>query len=137
MKILPTIAEGTAIAAPVRTREVLAAIRRSGGAAVPVTEEEIVEAMVALARSGLYVEPTSASAAAALSGLIRRGVIGPEETTVVVLTGSGLKGCAAHRRADGCPADKGLNRAIFGKHAGADACLTDRGVPSPCSRGEG
>ena len=75
----------------VRTREVLAAIRRSGGAAVPVTEEEIVEAMVALARSGLYVEPTSASAAAALSGLIRRGVIGPEETTVVVLTGSGLK----------------------------------------------
>jgi threonine synthase len=56
-----------------------------------VSEEEIVEAMVDLARSGLYVEPTSASPAAALSGLIRRGVIGPEDATVVVLTGAGLK----------------------------------------------
>ena len=91
VKTLPTIAEGTAIAKPVRAREVLAAIRRSGGAAVSVTEEEIVEAMNDLARSGLYVEPTSASAAAALSGLLRRGVIRPEETTVVVLTGAGLK----------------------------------------------
>jgi threonine synthase len=44
-----------------------------------------------LAKSGLYVEPTGASAAAALSGLLRRGVIRPEETTVVVLTGAGLK----------------------------------------------
>jgi threonine synthase len=87
----PTIAEGTAIVKPVRTREVLGAIRRSGGAAVQVSEEEIVEAMNDLARSGLYVEPTSASAAAAVSGLIRGGVIRPEETTVVVLTGSGLK----------------------------------------------
>ena len=87
----PTIAEGTAIAKPVRTRDVLAAIRRSGGAAVPVSEEEIVEAMYDLARSGLYVEPTSASAAAALSRLIRGGVIRPEEATVVALTGSGLK----------------------------------------------
>jgi threonine synthase len=91
VKTFPTIAEGTAIAKPVRTREVLAAIRRSRGAAVSVTEEEIVEAMNDLARTGLYVEPTSASAAAALSGLVRQGVIRPEETTVVILTGAGLK----------------------------------------------
>jgi threonine synthase len=91
VKTLPTIAEGTAIARPVRTREVLAAIRRSGGAAVSVTEQEIVEAINDLARSGLYVEPTSASAAAALTGLVRQGVIRPEELTVVVLTGAGLK----------------------------------------------
>ena len=91
VETLPTIAEGTAIAKPVRTREVLAAIRRSGGAAVSVTEEEIVEAMNDLARSGLYVEPTCASGAAALSGLLRRGMIRPEEMTVVVLTGTGLK----------------------------------------------
>ena len=90
IEALPTIAEGTAIAKPVRTREVLAAIRRFG-AAVSVAEEEIVEAMNDLATSGLYVEPTSASAAAALGGLLRRGVIRPDETTVVVLTGAGLK----------------------------------------------
>jgi len=45
----------------------------------------------ALARGGLYVEPTSAAAAAGLSQLIRSGAIGREETTVMVLTGSGLK----------------------------------------------
>ena len=40
----PTIAEGTAIAQPIRDPEVLAAMRRSGGATVAVTEEEIVAA---------------------------------------------------------------------------------------------
>jgi len=87
----PTIAEGTSIAKPVRTRDVLAAIRRSGGATVAVTDDEIVAAMWALARGGIYAEPTSASAAAALSKLWRDGVIAPDETTVVVLTGTGLK----------------------------------------------
>lgn len=87
----PTIAEGAAIAKPVRAREVLAAIRRSGGAAVAVSEAEIVGATLQLARSGLYAEPTSAIAAAGLSALVREGAIGDEETNVVVLTGSGLK----------------------------------------------
>ena len=73
----PTIAEGTSIAKPVRTRDVLAAIRRSGGATVTVTDDEIVAAMWELARGGIYAEPTSASAAAALSNLRRDGVIAP------------------------------------------------------------
>jgi threonine synthase len=87
----PTIAEGAAIAKPVRGREALAAIRRSGGAALAVSEAEIVGAALQLARSGLYAEPTSAIAAAGLSALVRQGAIGNEETNVVVLTGSGLK----------------------------------------------
>jgi len=40
---------------------------------------------------GLYVEPTSASGAAALSKLLDAGVIRSAETTVIILTGSGLK----------------------------------------------
>jgi threonine synthase len=87
----PTIAEGTAIAKPVRTRDALAAIRRSGGGTAVVTEDEIKTAMFQLSKTGLYAEPTSASAVAALSNLLLRGVIRPEETTVVVLTGTGLK----------------------------------------------
>jgi len=87
----PTIAEGTSIARPIRPREVLAAVRRSGGATVAVSEAAIIAAMTDLARTGLYAEPTSAIAAAALSGLWRDGTIAPEETTVVVLTGTGLK----------------------------------------------
>lgn len=87
----PTIAEGAAIAKPVRTREVLAALGRSGGGTVAVTEDEIVGALMKLATSGLYAEPTSAIAAAALSKLLAEGRIQPAETSVVVLTGSGLK----------------------------------------------
>jgi threonine synthase len=87
----PTLAEGASIAQPVRGREVLAALRRSGGGTVAVSEAAIEAALMELARSGLYVEPTCAMAAAALTDLTARGAIRPDETTVVVLTGTGIK----------------------------------------------
>ncbi|MEO7728276.1 MAG: threonine synthase [Burkholderiales bacterium] len=89
--ISATIAEGIASSKPTRVRDVLRAIRNSGGSLLAVTEEEIVSALGALARQGLYVEPTSASAAAGLRQLFRDNAIAPEQTTVLVLTGSGLK----------------------------------------------
>jgi threonine synthase len=89
--VRPTIAEGASIAKPVRAREVLAALRRSGGATVAVSEAETEKALFGLSRIGLYAEPTSALAAAAFTRLLEYGIIGPTETTVVVLTGSGLK----------------------------------------------
>jgi len=89
--ITATVAEGIASSKPTRVREVLAAVRDSGGSIAAVTEEEIVAALGALARMGLYVEPTSAAAAAGLSQLLRGGAIRRNETTVLVLTGSGLK----------------------------------------------
>jgi threonine synthase len=91
VEVFPTIADGASIAKPVRAREVLAALRRSGGSTVAVSEAEIEKALLELGRIGLYVEPTSALAAAALTKLLERGVVQPTETTVVVLTGAGLK----------------------------------------------
>ena len=93
--IAPTIAEGIATARPTRVAEVLRAVRASGGDIVAVEEAEIVEALRGLARRGLYVEPTSAVAAAGLTRLLAAGAIGRDETTVLVLTGSGLKASAA------------------------------------------
>jgi threonine synthase len=90
----PTIAEGTAIKRPVRLKPVLDAIRRSGGGTVAVSEDEIRAALRRLASIGLYVEPTCAGAAAAASRLIAAGRIRPGETTVVLLTGTGLKASA-------------------------------------------
>ncbi len=87
----PTIAEGTAIAQPLRLREVTDALRRSGGGAVLLEEAEIAAATLDLARSGIYVEPTCAQAAAAFGHLLRNGSITPDQTTVLVLTGTGLK----------------------------------------------
>ena len=76
---------------PLRNRLKPNAVRNSGGSIVAVTEDEIVAALGALARQGLYVEPTSAAAAAGLRQLFKESVIAPEQTTVLVLTGSGLK----------------------------------------------
>ncbi|HSF21183.1 MAG TPA: pyridoxal-phosphate dependent enzyme, partial [Burkholderiales bacterium] len=89
--VSPTVAEGIASSKPTRMREVLAPVRASGGEIVAVAEDEIVRALAGLARKGFYVEPTSAAAAAGLSQLIARGAIRPGETTVLVLTGTGLK----------------------------------------------
>ena len=89
--IEPTIAEGTAIARPIRRREVIAALRDSQGGAVLVLESDIETALFDLARTGVYVEPTSAQVAAGLKSLLARGTIRPDETTVLVMTGSGLK----------------------------------------------
>jgi len=84
-----TVAEGISIAQPVRGRQVLTAVRETGGAVLAVSDEETLRARDQLAQSGLYVEPTSAVAIAALLQL--RDLIGPEEITIVSLTGSGLK----------------------------------------------
>jgi threonine synthase len=86
-----TIADGIATIRPVRTAEVLRALRRSKGGVTTVAEDEIAPAVAALGRLGLFVEPTAATAGAALTQLLRDGTITPSETTVVVLTGHGLK----------------------------------------------
>ncbi len=87
----PTVADGIATVKPVRAAEVLAALRRSGGGVVAVAEAEIGPALAALGQLGLFVEPTSATAGAALARLLNDGTIRPDETTIVVLTGHGLK----------------------------------------------
>jgi threonine synthase len=89
--ITPTIAEGIASSKPTRVAEVLRAVRSTGGGVVAVSEEEIVAALATLARQGFYVEPTSAAAAAGLGQLIAAEAVDAGDTTVLVLTGSGLK----------------------------------------------
>jgi threonine synthase len=88
---MPTIAEGTSIAAPIRLPEISAALHQSGGGAVLLSEAEIGEAMLTLAGTGIYVEPTCAQVAAALARLLDAGTIKRHESTVLVLTGTGIK----------------------------------------------
>ncbi|WP_041832406.1 pyridoxal-phosphate dependent enzyme [Actinoplanes sp. N902-109] len=94
----PTVAEGTAIAQPVRDREVLSAIRASGGAMTAVPEEDIAPAMFELAARGLYAEPTSSIVLPAVRTFARQGVLTGAGPTVVVLTGTALKAADAVAR---------------------------------------
>ncbi|HUA76541.1 MAG TPA: pyridoxal-phosphate dependent enzyme, partial [Acetobacteraceae bacterium] len=57
--VRPTIAEGTAIAHPVRFETVLRCLRESGGGAIALSEAEIKAATLGLAREGFFVEPTA------------------------------------------------------------------------------
>lgn len=81
-----TIAEGIANSVPVHGVELLRILRETKGAALTASEEEIRAARVALARHGVFVEPTSASAVAVLNK-----ISDAEGITVVSLTGNGLK----------------------------------------------
>ncbi len=82
-----TIAEGIRIKAPVRLDAVLEEIERSNGMVVAVDEDVIKDGRVALARLGLYVEPTSSVVWPALDQTMGR----LEQPIVAILTGSGLK----------------------------------------------
>lgn len=86
----PSLAEGLAIAAPIRGRRLLQALRDSGGACAAVEEDAIRAAQEQLGHHGFYAEPTSATAVAALDAVYE--IAKSEETIVVPLTGSGLKG---------------------------------------------
>ena len=87
----PTVAEGAAIKAPLRLTQMLQALRESGGAAVAIPEPDIVATLRRLAGQGLFVEPTAATAAAALDRLAAQRRIDSRERVVVVLSGTGLK----------------------------------------------
>jgi len=87
----PTIAEGIAVSHPVRSAELLDAVHQSGGGIFSVSEDQIAQAHDKLARRGLYVEPTTATAAALLEKLIDEAILKPGQRVVVILTGSGLK----------------------------------------------
>jgi threonine synthase len=87
-----TVAAGIRVERAPRARQILSAVRDTRGALVAVSEAEIAQAWWVLAKQGLYVEPTSAAASAAAEGLSADGRLGGQETTAVVLTGTGLKG---------------------------------------------
>ena len=82
---------GTAIAQPLRLKEMVHVLKGTGGASVAVAEDEIVSALKRPAQLGLFVEPTSASVAATFARLTGRGVIKESESTVMVISGTGIK----------------------------------------------
>lgn len=85
------LADGIAIPQPPRLRQVVEAVRRTGGEAIVVEDQGIIRAFKALARMGFFVEPTSATALAALEKAREQGIIGKGERVYIPLTGSGLK----------------------------------------------
>jgi threonine synthase len=82
-----TKAEGVRVRQPVRGDQLLQAVDASGGRFLAIEEDQIMPARDALARAGLFVEPTSAIVWAGLQQTASE----LPEPVVLILTGSGLK----------------------------------------------
>lgn len=99
-----TLADSISVDEP---RDGLAAVRaviESNGAAVTVSDEQILAAIPEVARhAGVFCEPAAACAWAATREAATCGVIGPDERVVCLLTGNGLKDIAGARKAVGTP----------------------------------
>lgn len=85
---LPTLAEGIAIAKPIRGNQILKYVRETNGTFITVTESEIKAAWKDCAAKGFYIEPTSA---ATIAGLIKYMEGYPHEEIVSLFSGHGLK----------------------------------------------
>lgn len=85
-----TIAEAIRIEEPKRIKDMLRALKTSGGDVITVEDKEILAAKKQLGRQGVYVEMTSAAALAGALKLFANGK--PDNYRVVLpMTGSGLK----------------------------------------------
>ncbi len=87
-----TVASAIRIGNPASWEGATSARDESGGLIAAVTDTEILSAQIRLANTeGLFAEPASAAPLALLFRLVMEGKIEKDSTTVVVLTGAGLK----------------------------------------------
>jgi threonine synthase len=84
-----TLAEGIAVAAPVRGDQVIEAVRRSNGDFIVVSDSEIEQALREMGGRGYFIEPTAAAAIAGLKKYLPES--DPEGVIVSLITGHGLK----------------------------------------------
>lgn len=92
----PTLGETTTVAsgidAPFAGRHALEAICESGGTAIAVEDDALLEGEAVLAKTaGVWAEPASATVVPALVELADRGAVGADDVVVLVVTGSGHK----------------------------------------------
>ena len=87
-----TIASAIRIGKPVNWVKAIKAVEESRGAFITVTDEEILKAMMMLAKlEGVGVEPSSAASLAGYLKAVEEGLVDRDERVVLVATGHALK----------------------------------------------
>ena len=87
-----TIARSLAIGNPADGPYVLDELRERGGDCGSVPDEEILECIELLARTeGVFAETAGGVTIASLRQMIARGTLDPEQSTVAIISGHGLK----------------------------------------------
>lgn len=87
-----TVASGLRVPKPLGDFLILEAVRKSGGTAIAVTDEEMLDAGIELATDeGIFAAPEGGACVAALRKLFANGFLKSEERIVIYNTGAGLK----------------------------------------------
>jgi threonine synthase len=87
-----TAASGLRVPKPLGDRLMLEAVRASGGTAIAVTDEEMLDAGLQLgAAEGMFAAPEGAACVAAAQKLVANGFLRADERIVLYNTGAGLK----------------------------------------------
>ena len=113
-----TVADSISVCVPRDGEAAVQAVQESRGFALRVSDEEILAAILELARtSGVFGEPAGATSLAGLKKAVGLGQVDPTWTTVILVTGNGLKDVASVMKATGEPRlvspDPGRLREIF------------------------
>ncbi len=95
-----TVADSISAGLPRDRIKALDAVKKTKGAFITVTDEQILKAIPNLAqRTGVFAEPAGAATWAGVQKAAREGMLKPYETVVVINTGSGLKDVNAAMKA--------------------------------------
>lgn len=87
-----TVASGLRVPKAIGDFLILDAIRESGGTAIAVTDDELVDGARELARTeGIFAAPEGGACVPALRKLLASGDVKPDERVVLFNTGSGIK----------------------------------------------
>ena len=87
-----TVASGLRVPKPLGDFLILEAVRASGGTAIAVSDADLIDRGIQLARDeGLFIAPEGAACVAALKKLIVSGFLNRHERIVIYNTGAGVK----------------------------------------------
>lgn len=87
-----TVAKSLAIGNPADGFQVVKVVKETGGAGATATDPEILDAVQLLARTeGIFTEPAGGTTLAVAAKLIKQGIIKPNESVVICITGNGYK----------------------------------------------
>lgn len=87
-----TVAAGLRVPKPLGDVLMLEAIRASGGVAIAVSDEELLDESLELSASeGIFPAPEGGACVAAVKQLVTKGILKPDDHIVIFNTGSGLK----------------------------------------------
>lgn len=95
-----TVADSISVSLPRDGEAAVAAIRESHGFGVTVPDEAILAAIGEVARgAGVFGEPAAVTAWAGLKAAVGQGLVDPDGSVVILITGSGLKDIASAMKA--------------------------------------